>query len=167
MPAGLHDNVHLAAVQRNHFPVTAFYICAGDGRHVVSQSLAGPAQDVVLFVVAQEVHVAGVHVHRVQQAGAMRRHKVALKVLDRHRAVRIVGQQRSRDSLYLAARQTPFDQRFDVHLVIPLVNLLTIPLALAWPSSPSTVAPCRTSCNVGRGDSIRRANRCAARWCNR
>jgi hypothetical protein len=50
--AGLNDDVHLAAVERNHLSVAVLYICAGNERHVVSQRLAGPAQDVVLFGVA-------------------------------------------------------------------------------------------------------------------
>lgn len=47
----------------------------------------------------------------------MRREEMALKFLDRDRAARVVGQKRRRDSLHLAAKQAPLDQRSEFHQI--------------------------------------------------
>ena len=78
--AGLNDRVHLLPVESDDVAGLIFDIGSGHKWHVFAQGFSGPSQHIPLFCLAQIVDIAGVHVDRVHQSGAMSRDQVLLEM---------------------------------------------------------------------------------------
>jgi hypothetical protein len=104
--ARLHGNngVNLPAIKSNHISRLILDIGSCHEGHIFSEGLARPMQHIRLFRVGKEVHVASIHIDRVQQSSLVRGEKMLLEGVDSDLAFRFIGQQGCGDSVHFAAR---------------------------------------------------------------
>src|SRR5215470_20209167 len=111
--AKLHDRVELAPIKSDEISGLTLNIGTGHKRRIFAESFACPAQNVALFLLAEEIHIAGVHVDRVHQAGLLRSAQVLLKCLDGNFVVWFKWQKRRGDALHFSANAYALNQVFD------------------------------------------------------
>ncbi len=74
-----NNAIELLTVESHNISLLIFDIGSRDKHFGLSQGIAGPTQDVVLFGLGEQIHVAGIHVHSVDQMNLVRRDQMPLK----------------------------------------------------------------------------------------
>src|SRR5215468_7498425 len=111
--AKLPNRVELAPIKSDEISGLTLNIGSGHKRHIFTESFACPAQNVAPFLLAEKIHVAGVHVDRIHQAGLLRNAQMPLKRLDGNFSFCFKWQQRRSDALHLSPKAYARDQTFD------------------------------------------------------
>src|SRR6266403_5935859 len=82
VPPKAHDAIDLSSVKFNDIAGLVFDVSPGDEGHVLSKRLPSPAQHVPFLGVGEIVHITGIHVDRVHQAGTLRGFPMLLEGFD-------------------------------------------------------------------------------------
>src|SRR5213075_211760 len=96
--------INLPAIQRDNVTIEPLDVHACHKVYTCTECLACPLQNFQLFIFAQVIDVAGIHVNGITQPGSMRCLQMSLKSFDSNASISIERQECRSDTVHFSAR---------------------------------------------------------------